>query len=132
MDTITAVTWAVAFVVVTVAVSGATGRLGWSTPIALVAVGAAVSFIPAVPTIELDPELILYGVIPPLLFAAAIRTSVRDVRARNDSILALSVGLVAFTVVGVGFATWLMVPAIGLAAAFAFGAVVAPTDAVAV
>jgi CPA1 family monovalent cation:H+ antiporter len=79
-----------------------------------------------------DPELVLYGVIPPLLFAAAIRTSVRDVRARNDSILALSVGLVAFTVVVVGVVAWALMPAIGLAAAFALGAVVAPTDAVAV
>ena len=53
-------------------------------------------------------------------------------RARSDSILLLSVGLVAFTVVTVGFAAWLLVPAITLAAAFAFAAVVAPTDAIAV
>jgi Na+/H+ antiporter len=70
--------------------------------------------------------------LPPLLFAAAIRTSLVDVRARRDSILALSVGLVFFTVVTVGFFTWLLVPAISLATGFAFAAVVAPTDAVAV
>ncbi|HEU0206985.1 MAG TPA: Na+/H+ antiporter [Pseudolysinimonas sp.] len=132
VDTRVAVIWAVAFVVVTVAITGFTGRVGWSAPIALILVGAAVSFIPGVPHIGLDPELVLYGVIPPLLFAAAIRTSVRDVLARNDSILALSVGLVAFTVVAVGFVAWALMPAIGLAAAFALGAVVAPTDAVAV
>lgn len=132
VDTRVAVIWAVAFVVVTVTITGFTGRVGWSAPIALILVGGIVSFIPGVPQIGLDPELVLYGVIPPLLFAAAIRTSVRDVRARRDSILALSVGLVAFTVVAVGFATWALMPTIGLAAAFAFGAVVAPTDAVAV
>lgn len=132
VDTRVAVIWAVAFVVVTVTITGLTGRVGWSAPIALILVGTLVSFIPAVPHIGLDPELVLYGVIPPLLFAAAIRTSVRDVRARNDSILALSVGLVAFTVVAVGFVAWALMPAIGLAAAFALGAVVAPTDAVAV
>ena len=132
LDTRVAVIWVVAFVVVTVAITGFSGRVGWSAPIALILVGAIVSFIPGVPHIGIDPELVLYGVIPPLLFAAAIRTSVRDVRARNDSILALSVGLVAFTVVVVGFVAWALMPAIGLAAAFALGAVVAPTDAVAV
>ncbi|WP_082467580.1 Na+/H+ antiporter [Leifsonia sp. Leaf264] len=132
MDPVTTVVWVVAFVLVTVCVTGFTGRIGWSAPVALVAVGAVASFIPAVPRVEIEPELVLYGVIPPLLFAAAIRTSFIDIRARNDSILALSVGLVAFTVVVVGFTTWMLVPAITLAAAFAFGAVVAPTDAVAV
>jgi CPA1 family monovalent cation:H+ antiporter len=132
LDTRVAVVWAVAFVVVTVTITGFSGRVGWSAPIALILIGALVSFIPGVPHVGLDPELVLYGVIPPLLFAAAIRTSVRDVRARNDSILALSVGLVAFTVVAVGFVAWALMPAIGLAAAFALGAVVAPTDAVAV
>src|SRR5690348_6696572 len=132
VDTRVAVIWVVAFVVVTVAITGFTGRVGWSAPIALILVGTLVSLIPGVPRIGIDPELVLYGVIPPLLFAAAIRTSVRDVRARNDSILALSVGLVAFTVVAVGFVAWALMPAIGLAAAFALGAVVAPTDAVAV
>ncbi|MES1169547.1 MAG: cation:proton antiporter, partial [Leifsonia sp.] len=132
VDTRVAVIWAVAFVVVTVAITGFSGRVGWSAPIALILVGAGVSCIPGVPHIGVDPELVLYGVIPPLLFAAAIRTSVRDVRARNDSILALSVGLVAFTVVAVGVVAWALMPAIGLAAAFALGAVVAPTDAVAV
>jgi len=132
VDTRVAVIWVVAFVVVTVAITGFTGRVGWSAPIALILVGTLVSLIPGVPRIGIDPELVLYGVIPPLLFAAAIRTSVRDVRARNDSILALSVGLVAFTVVVVGFVSWALMPAIGLAAAFALGAVVAPTDAVAV
>jgi NhaP-type Na+/H+ or K+/H+ antiporter len=132
VDPVITVVWIVAFVLVTVTVTGFTGRIGWSAPVALVAVGAVVSFIPAVPRVEIEPELVLYGVIPPLLFAAAIRTSFIDIRARDDSILALSIGLVAFTVVVVGFATWWMVPAITLAAAFAFGAVVAPTDAVAV
>src|SRR6185437_4843135 len=88
--------------------------------------------IPGVPQVAIQPELILYGLLPPLLFAAAIQTSFVDVRARRDGILLLSVGLVAFTVVVVGFATYLAVPALTVAAAFAFGAVVAPTDTVAV
>ncbi|PXA70820.1 Na+/H+ antiporter [Cryobacterium arcticum] len=132
MNPVSTIEWIVVFVVVTVAVTGLSRRAGWSAPFVLVVVGAAASFIPSVPTIEVEPELVLYGLLPPLLFAAAIRTSVIDVRARRDGILLLSVGLVAFTVVFVGLTAWLVVPAISLAAAFAFGAVVAPTDAVAV
>jgi CPA1 family monovalent cation:H+ antiporter len=132
MDPIAGIAWIVSFVIVTVAVTGLSRRIGWSAPVALVAVGAVVSFLPGIPQIEIEPDLVLYGLLPPLLFAAAIRTSLIDVRARGDSILLLSVGLVAFTVLVAGLTTWLVVPAITLAAAFAFGAVVAPTDAVAV
>ena len=132
MDPLSTIIWVVGFVTVTVTVTGLSGRVGWSAPVALVVVGAAVSFIPGVPAIVADPDLVLYGLLPPLLFAAAIRTPVADVLARRDSILVLSVGLVAFTVVVVGFSLWWMMPAVGLAAAFAFGAVVAPTDADAV
>ncbi|MDY0909901.1 Na+/H+ antiporter [Microbacterium sp. CFBP9034] len=132
MDPVASITWIVLFVLTTVTVTGLVGRMGWSAPVALVAVGGIVSFVPGIPQVTVEPDLILYGILPPLLFAAAIRTSVIDVRARRDSILLLSVGLVAFTVVTVGFATYLLVPAITLAAAFAFAAVVAPTDAIAV
>ncbi len=118
--------------IVTVAVTGLSRRVGWSAPIALVAVGAIVSYIPGVPPVHIVPELILYALLPPLLYAAAIRTSLVDIRARGDSILALSVFLVFFTVVVVGFFTWWLVPGITLATGFAFAAVVAPTDAVAV
>ena len=132
MDSVITIVWIVSFVIVTVTVTGLSRRIGWSAPVSLVAVGAIVSFIPGLPPIVVKPELVLYGLLPPLLFAAAIRTSLVDVRARRDSILALSVGLVIFTVVAVGFFTWLVVPAITLATGFAFAAVVAPTDAVAV
>jgi len=119
-------------VLVTVTVTGLSGRAGWSAPVALVVVGGIVSFVPGIPHITVEPDLVLYGILPPLLFAAAIRTPLADILARRDSIFVLSVGLVAFTVVVVGFSIWWLVPSIGLAAAFAFGAVVAPTDAVAV
>jgi len=124
--------WIVSFVLVTVTVTGLSGRAGWSAPVALVVVGGIVSFIPGVPQLTVQPDLVLYGILPPLLFAAAIRTPLKDILARRDSIFVLSVGLVAFTVVAVGFSLWWLLPSIGLAAAFAFGAVVAPTDAVAV
>ena len=132
MDPVSTIVWIVSFVVVTVTVTGLSRRVGWSAPVVLVVVGAIASFIPGVPQVALEPEVVLYGLLPPLLFAAAIQTSIVDVRARRDGILLLSVGLVVFTVAVVGFTTWLVVPAITVAAAFAFGAVVAPTDTVAV
>lgn len=129
---ITTVAWVVSLLVLIVAVSALSRRFGWPAPIVLVAAGAAVSFIPFVPKVVVNPDLILFGILPPLLFAAAFRTSLIDVRARRDPILLLSVGLVAFTVVVVGGVTWALVPGLGIAAGLAFGAVVAPTDAVAV
>lgn len=126
------VAWVVAFVLLAVTVTGFARRVRWSAPVLLVTVGAAISFIPAVPTVHLEPEFVLYGVLPPLLFAAAFGTSVVDVRARRDAIVLLSVALVVFTAVAVGWVTFLLLPAIGFAAAFAFAAVVAPTDASAV
>lgn len=128
----TIVGWAVAFVLLAVTVTGLARRLGWSAPVVLVAVGAALSFIPGVPAVQLEPEFVLYGVVPPLLFAAAFGTSVVDVGARRDTIVLLSVGLVVFTAFTVGWITALLLPAIGFAAAFAFAAVVSPTDASAV
>ncbi|PZE95205.1 sodium:proton antiporter [Curtobacterium sp. MCBD17_008] len=124
--------WVVVFLVVTVAVSAAARRVGWSAPLALVLIGVAVSYVPGVPRVDVEPDFVLSVLLPPLLFAAALQTSLADVRARREPLLLLSVGLVAFTTVVVGLATWAVVPTLTLAAAFAFGAVVAPTDAVAV
>jgi CPA1 family monovalent cation:H+ antiporter len=124
--------WVVAFLIVTVAVSAAARRAGGSAPVALVAIGVAVSYVPGVPRVDVEPDFVLSVLLPPLLFAAALQTSLADVRARRQSLILLSVGLVAFTTVVVGLTAWVLVPTLSLAAAFAFGAVVAPTDAVAV
>lgn len=73
-------------VVVAVAfVAGASRRLGWSAPLVLVVVGVAASAVPGVPSVELDPELVLFGLLPPLLYAAAIRTSWTSRRPRSRS-----------------------------------------------
>ena len=82
------------------------------------------------PSFELDPDLVLIGLLPPLLYAAAIRTSLVDISANRRAIGFLAVGLVIFTTFTVGLVAWLLLP-IPFAAAVAFGAVVAPPDAVA-
>ena len=70
---------------------------GIPTPIALLVVGAVLSFVPGVPEVRLSSDLVLYGLLPPLLYAAALSTSLLDVRAHRGAILSLSVGLVLFT-----------------------------------
>jgi Na+/H+ antiporter len=132
MEPAMTVTWVVAFVLLAVAVTGLARRANWSAPILLVAVGAVISFIPGIPAVQVQPEFILYGVLPPLLFAAAFGTSAIDIRKHRDTILLLSVGLVVVTAFTVGWVTFLLLPVIGFAAAFALAAVVAPTDASAV
>jgi CPA1 family monovalent cation:H+ antiporter len=131
-----AVAWTVGGLLLVVAVTGLARRVGWSAPLVLVAVGVGASFLPFTPEVRLEPEVVLVGVLPALLFAAALQTSFLEVRARGDSILALSVGLVLFSVVAIGFATtWLVgtaVPGMTIAAGLAFGAILAPTDAVSV
>ncbi|MGH9011690.1 MAG: cation:proton antiporter, partial [Acidimicrobiia bacterium] len=122
----------IVLVVSTVAVvSAAARRIAVPAPLLLVVVGVAASFIPGTPDYKLDPEMVLVGLLPPLLYAAAIRTSLIDVRRDRRAIALLSVGLVAFTCVIVGYITWLLIPDLPLAAGFALGAVVAPPDAVA-
>ncbi|HSF98590.1 MAG TPA: cation:proton antiporter, partial [Ornithinibacter sp.] len=120
----------VAIVLVVIVVSRVTAPVGIPTPIALLLVGAALSFVPAVPQLTLSSDLVLYGLLPPLLYAAALSTSLLDIRANRAAILGLSVGLVLFTTVGVAVVAWLLLP-IPFAVAIALGAIVAPPDAVA-
>jgi monovalent cation/hydrogen antiporter len=100
-------------------------------PFLLILVGIAASYAPMVPDVELSEDVVLFGLLPPLLYAAAQGTSLVDFKANRRSILLLSVGLVAFTALGVGWVTHLLLPGIPWSVAFAIGAVVAPPDAVA-
>ena len=105
-------------------------RLRFPAPLLLMLVGIGASFIPFIHEPELTSELVLMGFLPPLLYAAAIRSSVIDFRANATRIGLLSVGLVVFTALGVGLLTWWLLP-VSFPVAFALGAVVAPPDAVA-
>ncbi|WP_448615137.1 cation:proton antiporter domain-containing protein [Modestobacter sp. URMC 112] len=121
----------VAVVIVVGVVAGLCDRFGWPTPLVLVVVGVAVSLVPGVPEVELDPDLVLHALLPPLLYATAVRTSLFDFRRSKTSIVLMSVVLVVFSTLVVGWVAWLLLPGVALAAALALGAVVAPPDAVA-
>ncbi|NHC23927.1 Na+/H+ antiporter [Nocardioides sp. IC4_145] len=100
-------------------------------PLLLTALGVAGSYLPHVPQVHLESEVVLLGLLPPLLYAAAQQTSLVDFNANRRPILLLSVGLVVFTAAGVGAAAKLVLPDLPWAVALALGAVVAPPDAVA-
>lgn len=121
----------VALVVVVLAGTALADRLGVPAPLLLIAVGVVGTFLPFVPEVHLEHEVVLLGLLPPLLYAAAIQTSLVDFNANRRAILLLSVGLVVFTAFGVGALVHVIVPSISWPIAIAIGAVVAPPDAVA-
>ena len=122
----------VVLVLVVLVVAGLSRRFGASPPLLMLGIGIVGGYLPFVPDLELQPDVVLVGLIPPLLYAAAIRTSLVDFRANRTSIALLSVGATLFTAAVVAVVALLVVPPpFSLAAAFALGAVVAPPDAVA-
>jgi len=120
-----------ALVVAVAVVAAASRRLGLSAPLVLVVVGLVASLVPGVPEYRIDPDVVLIGFLPPLLYAAALRTSLVDVRANRQAIGIMAVGAVVFTTLLVGLVAWAVIPGVSPAGAFALGAVVSPPDAVA-
>jgi Na+/H+ antiporter len=104
--------------------------VGVPYPITLVLGGTLIGFIPGVPSVELDPDLVLLIFLPPLLYGAAFFTSLRDLRRNARPIALLSIGLVAFTMAGVAVIAHEVI-GLGWAESFVLGAIVSPTDAVA-
>jgi Na+/H+ antiporter len=100
-------------------------------PILLVLGGLALSFVPTVPVVPLDPDLVFLVFLPPVLWAAAYFTSLREFTANLRPILLLAVGLVVATTVAVAVVARLVVPGMPWPVAFALGAIVSPPDAVA-
>ena len=107
-------------------------HLNIAYPILLVIGGLIVSFIPGLPKVELEPEIVFILFLPPLLQAGAFFTSLRDFRANLRPITLLAVGLPLFTIVFVAVVAYISIPGLTWAAAFTLGAIVAPPDAIAV
>ncbi len=100
-------------------------------PIVLVLGGLAIAFVPGLPTVELDPDVIFLVFLPPLVFSAGWRTSPRELRTVMQPLALLSVGLVFLTAAVVALVAHALVPGLGWAEAAVLGAILAPTDAVA-
>ena len=121
----------VALLTIAALAAGLANRFGLSAPLVLTALGLILSYVPGVPSVPLEPEIVLLGILPPLLYATAIKTPWVDISQNRRPIGLLSVGLVLVTAFTVAFAVRLVLPAVPFALALAFGAVVAPPDAVA-
>src|SRR5215469_1738317 len=106
-------------------------RLEVPEAVVMVVLGVLASLIPQVPTIDLPPNLVLLLFLPPLVYNAAFFSAPRETRENAVPITALAVGTTTVTIIGVGWVTRLVLPDITWAAALAFAAAVAPTDAVA-
>ena len=106
-------------------------KLSLPYPIVLVISGLALSFVPRLPEVRLNPEIVFYFFLPALLYPAALFTSWRDFRRNLRQILLLAIGLVLVTTVTIAWIAHAIVPALPWAAAFALGAIVSPPDAIA-
>jgi Na+/H+ antiporter len=104
--------------------------VGVPYPITLVAGGAVIGFLPGVPTVELDPDVVLLIFLPPLLYGAAFFTSVRELRRDARSIATLAIPLVFATMTAVAIVVHEVV-GLQWSESFVLGAIVSPTDAVA-
>jgi monovalent cation/hydrogen antiporter len=104
--------------------------VGVPYPITLVLGGAVIGFLPGVPSVELDPDLVLLIFLPPLLYGAAFFSSVRELRQNVKAIATLAIPLVFVTMAAVAVVAHEVV-GLGWAESFVLGAIVSPTDAVA-
>jgi CPA1 family monovalent cation:H+ antiporter len=114
-----------------VALAALARRFNTPYPIVLVLGGLAVSLVPGIPAIRLNPDLVFLVLLPPLIFSAAFHTSWQNLRSNLTTILMLAFGLVGFTVATVAFVTGHMLSGFDYHIGFVLGALVASTDAIA-
>src|SRR5919108_6503537 len=103
-------------------------RLSIPYPIVLVVGGALFGFVPGLPEVELDPEVVLVVFLPPLLYGASIFANFGDLRANLRALTLSTVGLVLATMCAVAWAAHALIPGLPWDAAFVLGAIVSPTD----
>ncbi len=117
--------------VLMLALTGLARKLLIPYPILLVLGGLALAFVPGLPPIRLAPDIVFLVFLPPILWAAAFFTNIREFKRNLRAIGLLAVGLVIATTVVVGYVAHALIPGISWPAAFAIGAIVSPPDAVA-
>jgi CPA1 family monovalent cation:H+ antiporter len=105
-------------------------RKGFQASLFLAMVGIAVSFVPGLPRTELEPDIILGLVLPPLLFSAAVNFSFFSFMRRLGSILNMGMALILVSTIAIGALLGWLYPVMSLPAALILGAVIAPIDAV--
>lgn len=100
-------------------------------PVFFVVAGLAIGFIPVLPDLALNPDVVFLIFLPPLLYDAAFRTSWHDFKSDIRPIFALAVSLVFFTTIAVAITAYYFIPGFSWPLAFLLGAIISPPDAVA-
>ena len=131
MSHFTPVVLAIALATLIVALSALARRLPIPTPILQLVAGLVLGFTPSLAIPDLDPNLVFFVFLPPIIWAAAMFTSPREFRRNFGSIGLLAVGLVITTAVAVAIAARMLMPGMPWAVAVALGAIISPPDAVA-
>src|SRR5262247_1870636 len=119
-----------ALALIVAGLSVAARRLRFASPLLLLLVGAVLAFVPGIPQLVLDPEVVLLMLLPPLLYSSGVGMSWRGFRSNLRPILLLAIGCVLFTATAVAALCHYL---LGLpwAVGFVLGAIVAPPDAIA-
>jgi len=125
------VIFAIAFAALVITLTALARRLPIPSPILQVLAGVAIGFIPGTTLPPLDPEIVFFVFLPPILWAAAYFTSLREFKANRRPIALLAVGLVLATTAAIALVARWLFPDLPWAVAVALGAIVSPPDAVA-
>lgn len=120
----------VAMLLATIILQFGAHRLGLPPAVALLVGGILLAFLPGLPVVTLDPELVLVIFLPPLLMDGARSIAIHSLHRNMIGVLSLAVGAVVFTTVVVALVVRLLMPSLPWAACAALGAIVAPPDAI--
>lgn len=112
-------------------VSAIADKIKFPVPLLLLIVGIAIGFVPAMPEIEINPEIIMLLFLPPLLYDAAFNISFKEFRSNLNTIGTLATGLVFITTAGIATVAYYVIPDMTWPLAFVLGAILSATDAVA-
>lgn len=111
--------------------SGIADKIKLPTPVLLLLVGIGIGFLPTMPSIELNPEIVMLLFLPPLLYDAAFNISFQDFKTNLNTIGTLAIGLVFITTAGIAAVAHYLIPGMDWPLAFVLGAILSATDAVA-
>lgn len=125
------VVFAIAFASLVVAITALARRLPIPSPILQVLAGALIGLVPGVPIPQLEPDIVFFVFLPPILFSSAFFTSLREFKANLRPIGLLAVGLVIVTTAAIAIIAHMLLPGLPWPVAVALGAIVSPPDAVA-
>lgn len=114
-----------------IGISGIAGKIKLPVPMLLLMAGIMIGFIPAMPEIEINPEIIMLLFLPPLLYDAAFNISFQQFKTNINTIGTLSIGLVFLTTAGIAVIAYYLIPGMTWPLAFVLGSILSATDAVA-